>query len=278
MEGNIMDRGRKLLTVFLIIILAGIVTLIVKFSPENVRHADTNSLPDRQESHDFSNAPTELVLASLEAYGGSDKIKSLKTLILKNLITVYGQDRSKVKGRSTEYYNFPDMVRVDFRFDEESVSHLFDGLEAWVIQAGKESKAPDFMAESMRRSAKHFPMTLLSNALSERSLLNDIGTDIFNKKKTFTLSITDGEGDQSKVWLDAETLLIARLDYVVFSSLGADSMSVVTSDYRELDGIQTAYRATIYYNGEKAQETFVEEVEYNPDLPVSLFTPSSGEE
>jgi len=221
--------------------------------------------------------PEELLRASLEAYGGNDKVKSLNTLILKSLITVYGLDGTKVKGLSTEYYSFPDKVRVDFSFDEESVSHFFNGLEAWVKHGEDESKAPDFMAESMRRSAKHFPGTLLSAALSERSLLNNIGTEVFNKRKTFTISITDGEGDESKVWLDSETLLMTRLDYVVFSSLGADSMSVVTSDYREVDGIQTAFRATIYYNGEKAQEIFVEEAEYNSDLAVSLFTPSFEE-
>ncbi len=267
-----MKKNDRLLLFFLGIVA---IILVILFRSGLIEQEGTrsgeNDLPPAQE---YVGTTGELVLASLEAYGGSDRIRSLKTLRLENLITVHGQDGSKATGQSTEYYKFPDMVRVDFRFDRERVSHFYDGVNAWIEREGIESKGPDFLAESLRRSAKHFPMTLLSAALSERSILSPVGTEDLSNKRTLAFSITDGEGDQSRVWLDAETLLIARMDYIVFSSLGADSMSVMMADYREIDGIQTAFQATIYYNGKMAQETKVKEAVYNPDLPDSLFKSS----
>ena len=220
---------------------------------------------------DFSSAPVELIRASIDAYGGSQKLRALKEISLKNTITIYGNDQSRVNGNSMEYYRFPDMVRVDFSFGSEKVTHLYDGLEAWTTAGGKVAKAPDFLTESLRRSVKHFPNTLLLAVLDERSDLGRAVAGSYNSKDVFTLELTDREGDQSKIWIDAETLMMVRIDYTLFSSLGADTMSVVISDYRMVDGIQTAFKATIYYNGAKAQETTVEEVRYNPNLPDSLF-------
>jgi hypothetical protein len=213
----------------------------------------------------------ELVKESLEAYGGIDKIGVLEKIRLKNSITVYGTNQDQVNGTSIEHYNFPDMVRVDFEFGPEKITHMYNGLEAWTIMGGKAAKAPDFLAESLRRSVKHFPSTLLMTALDERSLLGPIIPYSTTKKSLYSLELTDREGDQSKIWFNAETLLMERIEYIVYSSLGADTLSIVMSEYRETDGIQTAFEATIYYNGSKAQETSIEEVDYSSNVPDSLF-------
>lgn len=216
-------------------------------------------------------SPEELVRASLEAYGGIGKIASIEEIYLKNNIVIYDQNRRTLKGQSTEFYRFPDQVRVNFRFDTDEVTHLYNGLEAWTVTGSKSAKAPDFLTEGLRRSVKHFPTTLLLPALDERSLLSSVAAKIENDRTVYSLKITDRENDHSEIWFNGETLLMNQIEYVLYSSLGADTMTIAISDYRAIDGIQTAFAATIFYNGEMAQETTIEDVRYNPDLPDSLF-------
>jgi hypothetical protein len=216
--------------------------------------------------------PEALIRAALEAYGGADRVGSLRSLELENEITVYGVEESRARGHSVERYRFPDRVRVDFSFGEETVTQLYDGLEAWMFQGGRPSKAPDYLSESLRRSVKHFPSVLLPVALDERSILGAVAPGRLKGRETLALTLTDPEGDQSRLWFDRDTGLLTRIDYALFSSLGSDSMRVEMSDYREVDGIQTAFSAVIWYNGEKAQETRVTAARYDPPLPDSLFT------
>ncbi len=220
----------------------------------------------------------ELLAASLEAYGGMERIGSIEGIYLKNTIVIYDQNQRALKGESTEFYRFPDQVRVNFRFDADELTHFYNGLEAWTVMGSNTSKAPDFIAEDLRRSIKHFPTTLLLSSFDERSLLSPLVPIIENDRMVYSLGITDRENDYSEIWFDAETLLLSRIEYVLYSSLGADTMTIDISDYREVDGIQTAFAATIFYNGKRAQETVIEEVRYNPNLPDSLFVPKSGEE
>ncbi len=224
------------------------------------------------ETADFGNSdPEDLIRASIDAYGGSQRLGTIKEISLENDIIVYDQDSNKVHGNSFEYYRFPDMVRVDFSFFANKTTHLYDGLTAWTITGGKKSKASDYLAEGLRRNVKHFPSSLLLTALDERSNLSRIMTETFDDKPAFTLELTDWEGDLSKIWIDPETLMMVRIDYILFTSLGADTMSVVMSDYQDVNGIQLAFNASFYYNGGKAQETKVKEVKYNPNLPDSFF-------
>ncbi len=255
-----MDQARKFVAPLLIVILAGIVVLAITFKASD------------EHTGQPVETPRGLVEASLEAYGGADLIASLTELSLKSTITVYGTDQTRAIGKSVEYYRFPDMVRVDFTFDKERITHYYDGLAAWIATGGEISKAPDYLAESLRRSAKHFPTTVLLTALDERSTLNDVIVDSIGGQPELTLALTDSEGDQSRIWFDAGTLLMTRIDYVIYSSMGADSMSIKLSDYREVSGIQTAFAINIYYDGAKAQDTAIDEVLYNPELPESLFT------
>jgi outer membrane lipoprotein-sorting protein len=221
---------------------------------------------------DFSKKdPEDLIEASIDAYGGSQKLSAIKEISLENDIVIYNQDESKIHGNSFEYYRFPDLVRVDFVFFANKTTHFYDGLAAWTINGGKKSKASDYLAEGLRRNVKHFPSSLLLTALDERSILSRIITENFDDKPIYTLELTDWEGDLSKIWIDPETRLMVRIDYILFTSLGADTMSVVMSDYQDVNGIQLAFSASFYYNGGKAQETKVKNVKYNPDLPDSLF-------
>ncbi len=271
-----MNRKRLLFILSLMVVLA-VVTLIVAHSSRNSLMNVTGRLLGTSKPAEVTKEPGEIVRASIAAYGGEERIRSVAELVLKSRIILYGERKEKAKGRSTEYYRFPDKVRVEFVFDNERLTQLYDGLEAWTTSGGNWSKAPDYLAEGLRRSLKNFPTTILLTALEERTILSAAGPDTANGGKDYVLDLTDGEGDRSRLWFDSRSILMKRLDYVLYSSLGADSMAVSLSDYRDLEGIQTPFQVTIFYNGKKAQETLIDSVFYNPHIPDSLFTrPSNG--
>jgi hypothetical protein len=256
------------------VLLLVIVTVIVLI--DRRRSIDENRVGSGQDLPvivGIESEPKALIRASLAAYGEPDRIAAIESMKLVNSVTIFGEEQSRAPGRSVEYYGFPDKVRVDFTFGTEEVSHLYDGLNAWTHQGGRVAKAPDYLAESLRKSVKHFPKMLLPAALNERSVLSTIVPDTLSGRGMLTFTLTDGEGDRSRLWFDAESYLLARIDYAVFSSRGSDSMTVVMRDYREIDDIQTAANAVIYFNGAKAQETRIDTVMYDPPLPDSLFVP-----
>jgi len=258
-----------------LIVLTVVVWMVLRRAGDSGTAAAGGSRPTTALAADAE--PEALIRASLEAYGGAARVESLRSLMLENEVTVYGVEESRAHGRSTERYRFPDKVRVDFSFGEETVTQLYDGLEAWIFQAGRAAKAPDYLAESLRRSVKHFPCVLLPAALDEHAILGHVVPGESGGRETLALTLTDPEGDQSRLWFDRESGLLARIDYAVFSSLGSDSMRVEMNDYREIDGVQTAFSAVIWYDGQKAQETRVTSAHRNPDLPDSLFAvPGSG--
>jgi len=220
--------------------------------------------------------PARLIQLSLDAYGGADIARSLETLRLESAIRAYDADGNAEEGRATEYYRFPDRVRSNVSMESRDFVLLYDGLDAWTIREGQRRKGADNIAEGRRRGVKHVPILLIYSALNERSILGPVHADTLNNRRMYVLDITDAGGDQTQIWLDAESLLLARLDYTLYTSLGTIPVRVMMGEYQLFDGVQTATYVDFYYSEEIIQETRVDQASYNSPLSDTLFALPAG--
>jgi len=224
----------------------------------------------------FGGDPINLIRRSLDAYGEADLVDRVESLRLQNRITMYGGEVKE--DRSVEYYRFPNQSRIDVISDTEVFTFLYDGVDGWQIAKGLRSRSPDMITEGLRRGIKHIPILLLRSALDDRSILGPVLPDSLDGRVALRVDLTDREGDQSRLWFDTETLLIARLDYTFIGSRGGIPVRVMMGEYRAFDGVQTATLVQFYQHEALSQETQVDEATYNPTLPDSIFAPRAFEE
>ncbi len=264
-----MKRGIIHLVLPLVCVVFGVrcSTFVIEQGKTGAGHAaDINSSID----------PKLLVQRSLDAYGVAGLAGGLKTMRLESTITTYDKDGNPTKGHAVEDYRFPDKVRADIDIGTRKITQLYDGLDAWTIKGVQRTKGPDFIAEGRRRSIKHIPILLLHGAMDDRSILSVVVADTLDNRSVLVLNLTDVEGDQSRLWFDAETFLLVRLDYTLYSSLGAIPVRVMMGRYRAFDGIQTATRVLFYYRDELVQESRVIDARYNPEISEKLFSLPAG--
>ncbi len=247
----------------------------VRFFPTATNDESTSTTPSEA---DIQSDPSRVIRYSLEAYGISKRTERIESMKLENEIVMYGEDEAEVNGHSAEYYRLPDKVRVDYRFGPQGITYIYDGLRAWMYKGDRRSEAPDYLAEGLRRSIKHLPNVLLPTALDERSILGAVVLDSLGGREMITISLTDREEDQSRLWFDPVTFLLARIDYTLYTSQGANSMSIVLGNYRDFNGIRIASSVAFFYNDQLAQETWIKNVTFNPSIPDSLFEPPVGGE
>jgi hypothetical protein len=223
----------------------------------------------------WDGTPRGLIDAALAAHGLRDRPSRIGSVKMENVVTLLGDAPDRV-ARSVEWYRFPDRVRVDFSIGPSGALYVYDGVRGWSLRQGRLAEASDQLTENLRRNIKNLPVHLLPSALDERSVLGPVRPDSIADRSMLTLTLTDPEGDQTRLWFDAESFLLTRIDYALFSSAGVDSMRLVWWNFREIDGIRTAGDVAIFRNGVKVQQNRTETIEYDAAIPDSFFVRPKG--
>ena len=201
----------------------------------------------------------------VEAKGGLDKLRGLKSIVAKQAQTSRRPD-GEFTVETTNYIEYPNHLRVE----TEGQVQAFDGTRVWMKDKRGLHDAPEMFAREMSAGLRRDMVALLLAAKDgsvAARLLPDVKDAEGRISHALELSATDL--NPIVLYVDPESSLILKRLYTA-DAPGRPVVEEEFYDYSAVDGIQFAFRATQKV-GSMSVERRVTHVKLNSTIDPSLF-------
>jgi zinc protease len=227
----------------------------------------------RTASNDQQQAVRELIARAVQAKGGLDRLRSIRTVKATATTTVLSGAAGPVTFDTTSYIQYPGAFRVDATTASGPVVRVFSGGECWVKDARGIRTAPAAEADQMRSTVQRDVIGLLL-ALADGKVPATRLPDVVEQGRGLTaLGVGGGAMHAVVLLLDPATDLIRAQRYdAPAGAAGRETVEEQFSDYRSVDGLQVAFAAVVQAAGLPVLTRRVRTFEYNVPLAVDLFT------
>jgi hypothetical protein len=169
------------------------------------------------------------------------------------------------------YVVYPDKFRVDATFAGQQTIQAYNSGTAWVKDPAGVSAAPPAMRNDFAATVKRDTFPMLIAAAEGRLMVKQL-PDEGKNGAVFRVIEVSGEGlDPVRLFIDRD-YRIARQTYTTPGPDGRPSQAEEQfSDYRKINGIDVAYKATVLRNGQQILERTLKSVTFNTTVDPTLF-------
>jgi len=213
----------------------------------------------------------ELVNKNIEAKGGLDKIKAVKTL------RIYGRAQQAdgpplvISIERTR----PDQIREDLTLAGMTMVQAYDGKEGWMIQPFGGRKDPQLMGDDDTRdlvldSDIDGPLV---DYKTKGNVVEFIGHDFVDGDDALRLKVTLKDGDIVYYDLDPDSYLEIRRESQEFIRGSVKEQVTDYGSYKPVDGVMYPFSIAIWPKTDptQAMTVSIDKVEVNVPLAESLF-------
>lgn len=212
----------------------------------------------------------ELIAKNIQAKGGMEKLKAVKSV----------RATGKITGGPGMEFPFvmvnrrPNNTRLEFTFQGMTGVQAYDGKTAWMSMPFMGKKDPEVMPadeSKMIQEQADFDGPLVDYK-EKGNTVELVGKEQVEGADAFKLKVTLKNGDIRHVYLDAETYLELKMEarrMVRGTEIDGESLY---GDYKEVSGMMMAHAMESGAKGSpQRQKMTIEKIELNPDLADSLF-------
>jgi len=176
----------------------------------------------------------ELVAKNLQAKGGLDNIKAIKTLRMSGRMQQDGFTASV--GQESQA---PDLLRQTFTIQGMTAVQAYDGANAWQISPFQGRKDPELMGEDDSRELieqADFYGPLV--AYKEKgNTIEYLGHDTVDGDDVFRLKVTLKNGDIYYYYLDPDTFIEIRIEKQQFIRGSVRESVTDLGSYKKVNGV-----------------------------------------
>jgi outer membrane lipoprotein-sorting protein len=210
----------------------------------------------------------EIVAQAIKAHGG-DNLEKLKGSI------------SKTKGKllDLEYttetaLQLPDRTRTLAESKLGKFVQVLNGDKGWVKLGDLSRECVKEELDEMREQLNAVQISHLT-ALSDREYkLSPLGEEKVDDRPVIGVRVEHKGFRDINLYFDKENNLLLKMETHIKDPLrGGEEIPAETlySDYKDVDGIMTAHKVTIRYDGKTYIESEVTDVKYSEKLDDSVF-------
>ncbi|WP_146180048.1 hypothetical protein [Opitutus sp. ER46] len=217
----------------------------------------------------------ELIRIHVEALGGRERIAAL-TAIRATGTVVVGDKRT----RFTMLAARPNRVRIETENAGRTLIQVSDGVNApWEFDTGDwppryrdmaKGTAATFAADA------EFDDPLIAGA--ERGFTFDYAGEVKAENRTLLrILVTRRLTETFSLLLDPDTFfIVSRLEERTTPSGGKTTVVTHFADYRPVNGVLMPHLIALVIDGKPRQQTMVESIQPNPELPADAFARPVG--
>jgi len=220
--------------------------------------------------HANSQTADELVNKNIEAKGGLDKIKAVKTwrmtgkLIGGGITAMSGQENMR-----------PNLVRETFSLQGMTAVQAYDGSKAWQIQPFGGRKDPELMGEDDARDLlidSDFDGPLVDYK-AKGNVVEYLGHDVVDGDDALRLKVTLKDGDIIYYYLDPDTYLEIRKETQEFIRGSVRENAFDLGSYKPIAGVMYPFSVASGPKNDVTQwqTVTVDKIEVNVPLDTSDF-------
>jgi hypothetical protein len=229
--------------------------------------------PVRQEQASSKrSAADDLIRKVIEAKGGLDKLRAVKTVVAEAKTTLTSPQGEKVEATTRTYVEYPNRFRVDATIQGTKVSQTYNAGSAWLQDPGGVRDAPEPMREEFNATVRRELITLLVSAV-EGSAATRLLTDAkqADGRVLKAIELTMPGVEPVVIYVDPSTNLITRQTYATRGPAGPDRVEETFGDYRRVDGLQVAFKASVKRGGVTILEREVTDFKVNVPVEPDVF-------
>jgi len=225
----------------------------------------------------FSLAQTaeELVNKNIEAKGGIDKIKAIKSVRITGKLNGGGG----FTAATVQENQRPNLVRETFALQGMTAVSAYDGATGWQIQPFGGHKDPEFMGEDDLRDLlldADFDGPLVDYK-EKGNTVEYLGHDVVDGDDALRLKVTLKDGDIIYYYLDPDTFLEIRKEVQEFIRGSVRESVLEMGSYKPVAGVMYPYSISQGSKANPAQQTTtIEKIEVNVNInPADFAVPPS---
>jgi outer membrane lipoprotein-sorting protein len=217
----------------------------------------------------------ELIAKNVQARGGADKIKAIKTARTTGKM-VMGQG---MEAPFVMMEKRPNMTRMEFTFQGMTGIQAYDGKNGWGLMPFMGKKEPEAVPDEQRALMEEQADMdgPLVDYKAKGHKVELLGKEQVEGADAYKLKLTMKSGKTRTIYLDADSYLEIKMEAKRMLR-GAEVEGETTyGDYKEESGLMLAHTVESTVKGSPGKQTLVfEKFEANPDLPDSLFAMPAG--
>jgi hypothetical protein len=221
----------------------------------------------------FASAQTadELVQKNIEAKGGIDKIKAIKTVRMSGKAVFPGGFVATAGQESMR----PNLIRETFSLQGMTAVQAYDGTSGWQIQPFGGNKQPQYMGEDDLRDLlidSDFDGPLVDYQ-AKGNKVEFLGHDTVDGDDALRLKVTLKNGDIIYYFLDPDTFLEIRKETQEFIRGSVKENASEMGAYKPVSGVMYPFSIASGPKGDTTQwQTFtIDKIEVNIPLENSEF-------
>jgi len=222
-----------------------------------------------------SQTADELISKNIEARGGLEKIKAIKTIRVTGKIKGFG---GRVMAMGEENAR-PDLVRITATVQGMTAIQAYDGTTGWQVEPFRGKKDPELMGEDLLRDLlldADFEGPLVDYK-EKGSTVEYLGHDVVDGDDALRLKVTLKNGDIIYDYLDPDTFIEIRREIQQFIRGSVRERVESLGSYKPAGGVMFAYAiATGPRNNPDAETTALQKIEVNVNIdPADFALPES---
>jgi hypothetical protein len=223
----------------------------------------------------YAQSADELVNKNIQAKGGLDKMKAIKSVRITGKLSG-GGGFTAAMGQENQR---PNLVRETFSLQGMTAVTAYDGATGWQIQPFGGHKDPEFMGEDDLKDLlldADFDGPLVDYK-EKGNTVEFLGHDVVDGDDALRLKVTLKDGDIIYYYLDPDTFLEIRKEVQEFIRGSVRESVIELGSYKPVGGVMFPFSIA---QGNKAnpeqQTTTIEKVEINvPIDPKDFAVPAS---
>jgi hypothetical protein len=212
----------------------------------------------------------ELVAKNLQAKGGIDKIKAIKSTRYTARLDLGGGFTAKASQENMR----PSLVRETFAIQGMTAVQAYDGSAGWQIQPFQGHKDPELMGEDDLRDMlldSDFDGALVDYK-EKGNTVEFLGHDIVDGDDALRLKVTLKNGDIVYYYLDPDTFLEIRKEIQQFIRGSVRERIVDLGSYKPVSGVMYPFSIAVGSKSNPGSQTFtVEKMEVNVSIDAADF-------
>jgi outer membrane lipoprotein-sorting protein len=229
----------------------------------------------------FAQSVDDIVAKNLAAKGGLDLLRQTNSVKMTGVFKAF--QPSETTMAMTTWAKRPNLVRREVTMTPPAgqapqgapagpvkMVQAVDGASAWIQQGTSSPQALPAAQASQVMQDTEFDSVFVD--YKTKGLTIDlVGVEKLNGKDVYHLKVTRKVGPPQHYFLDTQTGLEAKVRTEV--SQGATQATVETelSDYRDVEGRKVPFKTRQLVNGQLAAEMTIERVEFNVEMPDTIF-------
>jgi zinc protease len=211
-----------------------------------------------------------LVGRAIDAKGGLDKLRAVKSIVVKQTLT--NPSASGDKGfQTTTYIEYPDRFRTETVSPQGGVNvQVFDGSQLWAKDAQGVRDLPPALTREARNTLRRDPIALLLAATDGRMtprVLPDVKDADGHAEHALELSAPDF--NPVVLFLDSESSQLKRMTFTA-DTPSRPAVEDEYSDYRAVSGVQIAFKAS-RRSGQQAIARTITDIKINSPIDPAVF-------